>query len=351
MKKHDRPRSRARRLLRNGAISLLVTLVLVLAAEGACRVGERVLYGAFFVDGRPLGLYQVGPRGMPQLRPGAVLDGWRYKISVNSLGFRGPELLAEKPANGLRVWCMGGSTTFDIFAPDDAHTWPALVQAALQARWPDRVVEVLNAGVPGETTGGNLADLGRHFERVRPDLVVFHQGPNVIRNQLMADGGVSPAHVLERFALYRSLEAWLVPSAWVDRSWPDRRLEEAQLWRISEDVERVLAFCRERRIAAVLATHALRAAPEDRDATARRRVAEAAGLMGVSPEEVIRSFDAYNHMIRATARAQGLPLADLRAAVSPDDEHWGDATHFRTPGAEIAARVVADAVASIEGKG
>jgi hypothetical protein len=44
---------------------------------------------------------------------------------------RGPEIMVPKPDNGLRVWCVGGSTTFDIYAPDNASTWPAVTQDVL----------------------------------------------------------------------------------------------------------------------------------------------------------------------------------------------------------------------------
>ena len=60
-----------------------------------------------------------------------------------------------------RKWILGlvvgGSTTFDVFAPSDSQAWPALLGRNGDRR-PDRVVEVINAGIPGEMIAGNQED-------------------------------------------------------------------------------------------------------------------------------------------------------------------------------------------------
>ena len=93
-----------------------------------------------------------------------------------------------------------------------------------------------------------------------------------------------------------------------------------------------------RRVQPILATHALRAQPEDTGDVARTRVAESAQLLQMMPEEVIEAFDAYNDMIRELANQRNIPLADVRAIVGAESENWGDATHFRLKGSELAAK-------------
>ncbi|MBM4368444.1 MAG: SGNH/GDSL hydrolase family protein, partial [Deltaproteobacteria bacterium] len=163
-------------------VSAVVIAALLLAGiEAASGVGERLAYGARWTQGGPEGLYQQGPDGNPRLVPGAALPGWLYAVRVNSLGFRGEEIAVPKPGGGLRVWCLGGSTTFDIFARDDASAWPARVARLLSAAAPGRPVDVVNAGVPGMVLASSQVDLLARDDLLRPDIVVVHHGPNDLR--------------------------------------------------------------------------------------------------------------------------------------------------------------------------
>jgi hypothetical protein len=160
------------------ALSVVLTLALI---EGGARLWSFAQYGVRQIDGQPQGLYVSSPGEAPRLQPGIHLKGLLYELSINAMGTRGPELLPQKPSNGLRVWCVGGSTTFDIYAPDDAHTWPAIAQGHLQEAFPDKVVEVINAGVPGEILEGSAAALNRYGRRVGVDVVVLYHGANDLR--------------------------------------------------------------------------------------------------------------------------------------------------------------------------
>jgi len=134
--------------------ALITTAVFLACANGAVVLYEKLQYGG--TQAEKEGIYTQREDGRKVLRPGAVLEGARTKVRINSMGFRGPELLVPKPDNGFRVWCVGGSTTFDVFAPDDDHTWPAQLQDRLQAARPDRVVEVINAGIRCDVISGRL---------------------------------------------------------------------------------------------------------------------------------------------------------------------------------------------------
>ena len=63
---------------------------------------------------------------------------------------------ADKPANTYRIFVLGGSTVFCGRLPYE-QTHCALMQERLQAANPDVKIEVLNAGVSGDTSAGGLA--------------------------------------------------------------------------------------------------------------------------------------------------------------------------------------------------
>ena len=121
-------------VLKKILFTVILTLLSVVLVNGLCAIGERVAYGSTWAGDRPKGLYihQNGER--PRLAPNAILPGWLYDIRINSLGFRGRELDIDKkkPKNTIRIWAIGGSTTFDIFARNNDETWPSLLEQYLQ---------------------------------------------------------------------------------------------------------------------------------------------------------------------------------------------------------------------------
>jgi lysophospholipase L1-like esterase len=84
----------------------------------------------------------------PNLSTSETLGGsLRYDITTNSQGLRGGEEFApRKPANTLRVLCIGDSFTYGT-GVDDRFTYPALLKVYLEEKFKGYNVEVINAGV------------------------------------------------------------------------------------------------------------------------------------------------------------------------------------------------------------
>lgn len=334
-------RSRPRRIL----LGLLVAVGTLACLNALAFLGEVLAYGTRYSAGQPAGLYVNVEGERPRLKPGARLPGLLYSISVNSSGFRGPDLAEPKPPGGLRVWCVGGSTTFDIYAPDDAHTWPAVAGRHLSEALPRRVVEVINAGVPGEILWGSTDDLRRMGPGIEPDYVVIYHGPNDLRT--LTDqklGPVSRGIGLPPVALVRVVSRWTQAHGTVPGGLPSRTFSSADFSGLRRQVEELVKVAREVGAVPVLATHALRAPPGASEAEARRRVCDAALMLRLDAASTVAAYDGYNEMIRTMAREEGLPLADVRAAVPPDGENWGDSTHFRRRGSALAGAAVAGAI-------
>ena len=324
------------------ALSIVLTVALV---EGAAHLSLYAQYGVRKIDGQPEGLYISIPGKPPQLRPDVHLKGLLYEVNTNSIGTRGPELLAQKPANGLRVWCVGGSTTFDIYAPDDAHAWPAVVQQHLQEAFPDKVVEVVNGGVPGEILEGSADALDAHGRRLGIDLVVIYHGPNDLRAISMQETGPPPGGFGP--PLLTSLE---VLSQWMQRrgigveSMPDRPATPDHLRQLENRLQRMERQVRGLGAIPVYVTHAIRIDADATGDTLKRQSGELGFLLSMSPASAREWFAMYNGLVRRRAQQTGSPLADVRAAVRPDSDLWGDSTHFSAEGSAIAGRVVADAI-------
>jgi len=66
-------------------------------------------------------------------------------VYINSEGFRGPEFTKEKPENTIRIFTVGGSTTFGAGVMDH-QTWPAILQQKFDEIDSLIKIEVINVG-------------------------------------------------------------------------------------------------------------------------------------------------------------------------------------------------------------
>ncbi len=338
------------RNVRNLAMGLTVAGLFLLLLNLLAAGWEWFQYGTLRRDGRPVGLYveevRNGRRRL-HLRPGARLHGVLYKVDINTLGFRGSELAVPKPPGTFRVWCVGGSTTFDIYASSNEATWPARLEALLSARSKRVRVEVVNAGIPGENLDGSLEDFERFYPTVRPDVLVVYHGPNDIQRGLdevfgfpHAPDSVPP---LPDFALIRFLSREVADPAELERM--NREVNEDVLDLVERRIVRLLDAAEARGVRVVMATHAFRAEKGARGEVARKQVGRCAAIYMMVPDRVVEGIDRLNDLIVRLAARRGLPVADVRAAVPPEDRYWGDALHFSDAGSELAARAIADTFA------
>ncbi len=108
------------------------------------------------------------------------IEGGRYPLRTNSLGFRGAdEPSAARP--DLRVIVTGASNIEGKC--DDRAAAPALLEALLRERSPGRDVEVLNAACAGYTFYNDLAVL-EQYASLQPDVfcVVAYGGNDFFGN-------------------------------------------------------------------------------------------------------------------------------------------------------------------------
>lgn len=103
-----------------------------------------------------------------RLRPSAHFRG-SFEARINSLGLRGPEVTAKKPADHFRVLFLGDSVTFGL-GVDDGECFVDRVRDAVAGGSPS--VEVLNSGCPGYSGVHEAVYLQRYGLQLQPDLVL-----------------------------------------------------------------------------------------------------------------------------------------------------------------------------------
>ena len=84
-------------------------------------------------------------------------------------------LAANKP---LVVVAVGSSSTEGWLASDVAHSYPAILQGALNLAFPHADFSVINRGIGGQDASEELARLDTDVIAVRPQLVIWQVGAN-----------------------------------------------------------------------------------------------------------------------------------------------------------------------------
>lgn len=160
----------ARQRLFAALTALLVVVCVLLIVESGLQLREYLrrkevhrLWATPHAGFRIHPFLQVSP--LPDPRPDR---------NVNAHGFRGGALAEVRRPDSLRVFALGGSTTWSASLPFD-DTWPAQLEQRLRERLPGRVVEVQNAACDWYSSEHSLIRYLFEVRRFRPDVVlVFH---------------------------------------------------------------------------------------------------------------------------------------------------------------------------------
>jgi lysophospholipase L1-like esterase len=317
--------------------------------------------------------------GLPGVDP--VHPGRVNLFHTNGYGFRGDALAMPKPADEVRVFVVGGSTTENI-ALDDTQDMSRLMQERLQdvehERGGDRTWKVYNAGKSGDRSYDHLAMVSQRIAHLEPDVIVVFAGINDLMAGLF---GVDYTHmspmVLSRGRLLRLLAS---DSQLFRRG---HAVARRFLRRSDEDVQQTIAFKTnyaekaelQRGYAVVDETPPTDTLAYAQNLRSIAAVGKAAGARvvfmtqatswGAPPEaEVVRwqwmrlrrgqtwSLDAmqgtmsrYNDAMREVAATSDAGLVDLPAHVEPTVAYFFDDCHFNVAGARAAALLLAPAVA------
>jgi lysophospholipase L1-like esterase len=325
-------------------------LVLMLAvAEIAIRVRQAMRYGTastieetYTVD-RKLGLR------VP------IANLVKGHISVNSLGFRGPEIAIPKPPGTLRLAFLGASTTWCAEVSGNDKVWADIVTRSLARAFPAHRFDYVNGGVPGYTVAASRKNLELRVAPLAPDIIVIYEGINDLSGELrevaaakgvVRTSQVEPASWLASYSLLwnlaeKNLRVWIAQRR-VERA-ETRLLLDAQT--MGEGFRRELTGLVEiaqrqaKRVAVATFSIQLRA---EQSADVQLRGAASALYYSpfMTPQGIIDAYRRYNEIVREVAAATGALLIDGENEVPGDPAHFADTVHFTDAGsAAMAARV------------
>jgi len=194
LQQSDQPALKSLRLSKKLLFAMLSIVLLLLALEGTGRLAGYPT-GAVRRIGHVSSMDpEAWQTSYGMWRPGFKGEiSWpieiAYNVTINKLGFRGPEFSLEKPPGVFRILCLGDSTTFSVHVNDD-QTYPFQLQKILNENF--KTLEVINAGVPNWGTNDQLRFLKERAIQVKPDLIIHlfcNNDPKDIGTDIDADRG------------------------------------------------------------------------------------------------------------------------------------------------------------------
>ncbi len=148
--------------------SLFFLFLVLLAAEFSLRLYGRQVHGG--QEGFRLHWARLaGETGVYKPLPGVI----------NQLGFHSREIPVDKKANTFRILVLGGSAVYGWKEIETSWVW--YLEKNLQAKYPERDIQVVNAGV----SGGRSLDQFKLLSKVihlDPDVVMTYDGWNDVYN-------------------------------------------------------------------------------------------------------------------------------------------------------------------------
>jgi lysophospholipase L1-like esterase len=338
-----------------GAFTVAVIGMLLLGAEGVMRLRAAQKYGS---TETVEDLYAIDPiRGLRVPIPGRHFGG---RLTVNRLGFRGPEIAVPKPADTIRIAFLGASTTWCAEVSSDDKAWPALVVEKLRLRFPTTKLDFINGGVPGYTVTSSLKNLDSRVAQLQPDIVVIYHATNDMSAELRAlakaQGIIRDTRVAERSWVARYSLLWDLTEKNLRIARARQALQD-ETSRLSFDAMRLgeqfrhdltalitASKARANRVAIATFSVQLRSW-QDAEQKTRASTSALYYMPFMSPESLISAYRRYNDIIREVATETGVLLIEGEDAIPGDTEHFNDTVHFKDAGSERMAERVSQALA------
>ena len=319
--------------------------------ETSLRVRQWVKYGSptalqsFIIDHNT---------GLQIPEPGSKIG----RISVNSLGFRSPELALPKAKNTIRLAFLGGSTTWCAEVSGNEMTWPHLVWGELQKAFPNANFDYLNAGVPGYSTRESLVTLEKRVRQLSPDVIIIYHATNdlsydtrsLAKNQGIYSG--KPEEIswlgnwsLAWFLLEKNVQIWLrgrhALSEIAHLSFDPKGLSRPFKKRLSA----IISASKNIAPVVAVATFSYKFRPEQNKEEQIRAANTSLYYMPyMSLDGILDGFREYNRIIREVAHETGVILIEGENDIPGDDVHFNDSVHFKDAGSVAMANRVTEAL-------
>ena len=336
------------------SITALAIVLSLLLAEGAVRLRQTIKYGsaATLED-----FYRIDQGTGLRIPVANLSDG---RISVNSLGFRGPEIEVPRPQGTVRIAFLGASTTWCAEVSGNELVWPHLVAESLKRSMPGATFDYVNGGVPGYVVESITKGLRHRVAPLQPDVIVVYEVSNnlsgELRERAAAQSLISNSRMQEltwpgRYSLLWNLVEKNLRILAAQRAAADDRnrldVDPTTMGeRFRKDLTQLLRDAQSHAPLVAVATFAIQ--PRRDQSPAQQMRASASALFYtpfVTPRLLIEAYERYNQIVREVAKETGVLLIEGENGIPGDAVHFADTVHFTDAGSIAMASRISAALA------
>jgi hypothetical protein len=292
---------------------------------------------------------QLGRHGAPYAR----FKKWR----LNNLGFRGPDVARAATPGVPRILILGASETFGLYESPNAE-FPALLRAA------NPYLEIINTAVVGMSLPSMTLYWQHRLSALKPAAVLMYPSPLFyLADEAPASARAAAAAAAHPGGAWRSrfldrLRGFLhkpdfvqvrldqhAVAAQLATARPFTTMPLERLDAYQHDLEQLVEAIQASATTVVLMTHAIRFRGDEADLDNRFAVWEERVYTPRADGALLVAFNAAaNERLRAVARAHGVRVIDVAAAVSGCEACFGDLVHFTDRGAQRVAAAIQPAL-------
>lgn len=303
------------------------------------------------------------------------MDGRETMFTTNNVGLRGDSLPMPKPADELRVFVVGGSSTETLYL-DDRQAMTRILEDRLDTIVSGKRVKVYGAGKSGAKSYDHIEMIAHRLVHLDPDALIVFAGINDLRaamydrNYLMLPPALGAPDTewslmqllrfaMTEFQLGRRLFSLLKPDEYRDaveqitlRSNFRRSVRMREALPVSVRAPRVdvapyrnnlisiVGIARAHGIDLVFLTQATTWNSRVDSEIAKWHWMTAGQDSAYREEALDQAMETYNDAVRAVAAEFDVPLFDLARLLPKSGEYFYDDVHFNPRGAAtVGARL------------
>ncbi|KRB90921.1 SGNH/GDSL hydrolase family protein [Sphingomonas sp. Root720] len=347
----------SRRAVPNGWLAIGLLAFGLASAELALQIRSQIKTGTSLLNPlRQVSTYIVDPAtGLSVYRPNSVIGGTDIRIRTNRYGLRSPDIPARPLPNELRIAVIGASTVAGVYTPTNEQTFSQRLAVRLRAHYPDRPVNVIDAGIPGYWLHDMHRMLDVRVVNLRPRLIILYAGSNDIAGLCQVRSRVRPN---TRIALpYPALEKALLlrditkkntiairTSHLLSPSGPAKpdTFDAAYLASYREELRAMFRTARQRGIDMIMVT-SVKAYRKEMPLIQQEQVARTALSYYddcFSLDGIYRAERSLTGVQREVAAEYGQRFVDISKLVPGGRRHFLDSTHLTPLGEQAVAKAI-----------
>ncbi len=349
---------------------LITVLAFAFTIETCARFDDVLRFDApFWGTYTDKSLRTIDESGINRNVPNSSFEKWKN----NSLGFRGEEVLLEKPTGLVRVVCMGTSETYGLYESANME-WPAQLQSLLpnSARY-----QVINASVVGMPLNKYRAYIEKYVVKIKPDIIILFINPYAYvmgseKANKHSEDRYKRQHIEEKkkYFSFRAFEKLKLKfKAEVKQELPADLLKKYRVWQYSKivnetemrrlknklpmetvsqshvdafgyELNELIKYLKQQNIQVVLSSYPVLLQPGTLEAYNDIFIESRVGLVEYSFNGLIDISEKINLKIKDAAQKSGVGYVDIDSMVPKNLQYFADHVHYTDDGAHKVALAI-----------